>query len=334
MPGARMPYVAYGIPPRPSYHGPVNVYAHPPSPALQTPTSPLTAWRQAFIPHQQMPVMNHPPLHVSAHSLLVQEQSISQSIESFETDLYSTVCRKRIRGTDSMLLFILLLVGRPSSKSRARRSIFCWNSRSSLAWHVLLTLLQLDCHCYRTKSKSSDLNYYETSQWQMKSIRLRFSCSKFKCRPAKQKPKILFILLFKKNNNMVVTVSVFNHYSFCYYLYHCIVVASMQLECHHLTLWAWCRHHRHRIHTSKSRHYRSTNTMHRPLHHYVPHRLYHRTAMPRHQVTTTFPWWVTSARIQLTFRTLSSSRSHNHLRVIPVFMTRGSVRQPHWQVQY
>jgi len=65
-----MPYVTYGVPPRPGFHGPVNVYAHPPSPAMQSP-SPPAAWQQAFIRHQQMPVMNQPPLHVSSLSLLL-----------------------------------------------------------------------------------------------------------------------------------------------------------------------------------------------------------------------------------------------------------------------
>jgi len=60
-----MPYIRYSVPPpRPNFHGAVNMYAHPTSPpVLASPTSP-PAWQQTYLP-QKMPVMNQPPMHVS-----------------------------------------------------------------------------------------------------------------------------------------------------------------------------------------------------------------------------------------------------------------------------
>ena len=66
----RLPYVAYGVPPRPNFHGAVNMYAHPQSPALASPTSPPATWRPTYVP-QQLPVMNHRPLHVSHNFLYI-----------------------------------------------------------------------------------------------------------------------------------------------------------------------------------------------------------------------------------------------------------------------
>jgi len=66
-----MPYVTtYGVPQRPAYHGPVNMYAHPPSPVMAPPTSPPAAWRQTYLP-QQMPVLNQHPIHVSCDVVVV-----------------------------------------------------------------------------------------------------------------------------------------------------------------------------------------------------------------------------------------------------------------------
>ena len=74
MPGPRLPYVRYSVPPppppRPSFHhgAPVSMYAHPTSPPLLTsPTSP-SAWQQTYLPQKLPSVMNQPPMHVS-HAL-------------------------------------------------------------------------------------------------------------------------------------------------------------------------------------------------------------------------------------------------------------------------